>query len=236
VVDALRAIGRVGAETAAELERRLDPFVRDAHEGMAEAVHAAVAAVARALAATDGRLRLRPGRVDLRGDAADQPVREAGGAARVVRPREIVDEALECDAVPLRVLATDRVHQAVTAREEEFGVGPGEVRDALHDGTRVFRGRDEPVHRVEVAVVRARPCAGRELRADVGRRIAGAVATREQDRARGEHDAGHGGEDEQQALRRHVAAQRSGARAILPTCPPRAYARPRRPSPLRSTR
>ena len=114
VVGALGAVGRrARPERAAELQAGPEPVPVDAHEGVAEAVDAAVLLVARARAAADPGRLAGPGRVDVRRHARDQPVGEAGGAAGIVALRQMAHEGAERQARLARVGAADRVHDPV---------------------------------------------------------------------------------------------------------------------------
>src|SRR5262249_60829976 len=91
--------------------------------------------------------RARARRADLPGDSGDEAVREAGRAAGVVALRQVVHQRRELQAVRVRVLAADRVHQAVAHAEQRAVLRPGAVRDLLDDGTRVALGAGERLAR-----------------------------------------------------------------------------------------
>ena len=185
---ALRAVGRLPAEGAAEPERRPEPLVADAHERVAEAVDAAVAPVPGLGLVAHGDRGPRTADVELRRDAGDEPVREPGRAAGVVRAREDVHQRRERDVVLPRVRAADRVHQPVAVREQEPALGPGGVADPLDGVARVVGPADERGERPRVAVAGLRRGEGA---AAVGERRRGLLVL-----TAGEDDGGHRETDE----------------------------------------
>ena len=124
---------------------------------MAEPVDAAVALVARRGLAARRRRSGRPHADDLRAELHDQPVPEAGRAAGVVRPRQVVAEPREGQVHEARVAAADRVHQDVAVVVEEAADAVGIAVDPRQLARGVVRVDDEP----ESLVAETRPVARR---------------------------------------------------------------------------
>jgi hypothetical protein len=183
VVGALGAVGRrPRPEPATERECGPDPIVVDAHEGMPEAVDAAVAPVARSRIGTHGRRLTGPSRVDVRGYTRDEPLGEAGAAARIVAARQVVHERRQRDAGVAGVRASNRVHKAVAVGEGGASLSPGLSGNRVHSRSRVVPTHD---HRGVLARVTSPGRSLRESPAALG--IAGSrfLSAREQKHGHG---------------------------------------------------
>ena len=205
VVGALRAVGRdLRAERGAQLQRRLELVLVEAHEGVAEAVHAAVALEARAgaVAGRDGLARIA--RVDVGRHAGDEPVREPGRTARVVVGGQVVHQRGERHPGVAGVGAPDGVHDDVAVLEQEAALAARRVVDA---GDRRPRVLDAVDHRQELTrVAAARVVVGEVAavldleRAQLRRRLGLVPAQRDGERdAHREQAGGRHGEGERQA-------------------------------------
>ena len=111
----------------AHAQREWELLVVRAHVGVAQAVHAAVCLVTRRRPGASRRDRFGIELVDRAPEGRNLTVREARGAAGVVRAREVRLERAECDVVLDRVVAPDPVHEdvAVIGEEASFPLDSG---------------------------------------------------------------------------------------------------------------
>ena len=113
------------------------------HEGVAETVDAAVAAVARTGVRADAGRLAGPPDVDRRRHACDEPVGEPGAAARVVAARQGVLEIGQCQAFVDGVRPPDGVHHSVAGGKHEAALAPDGQLDRADRRPWVVGTRDE---------------------------------------------------------------------------------------------
>jgi hypothetical protein len=152
VEGALGAVRRLGAKRRAEVERGRQILAYEPHEGVPEAVDAAVAPAAGVRLVADGRGGRGVAEVDLRRDPRDEAVREARRATGLVGLRQVGHQVLERDLVRGGVLASNGVHEPVTLTQKTAArVGVGGDGDLLERRRRIVRAAHARGERRRVA-------------------------------------------------------------------------------------
>jgi hypothetical protein len=198
VIGTLRTVGSRLAERAAQAEGRLQAVAVDAHEGVPEAMDAAVALIPRSRVRAERRRLVGLPDVEPWSHARDEAVREPGAAAGIVAARQHVLKIRERELPCERVRPTDGVHDAVAVREREAALPPDRGFDGLDLGPWIVPIVDEDGERPGVAIPR---CIAQQpvavVEPDCSRSLVAAVIAQREDGGRPRGESGEAEEKEQ---------------------------------------